>query len=99
MTGWSPPLLIFLLWTGLIKISFEAVLADSFGEKFDFIDSEIGFHTFWERDVFFAGGLLADLAVEMEMPVIVCFLVAVVMEQFEYCGCIFLNADENYFFF
>ena len=62
-----------------IESSFEAVLTNAFSKKFYFIDSEIGFHTFWERDVFFAGGLFADFAVEMEMPVFVRFFVAIVV--------------------
>lgn len=83
----------------IIESSFEAIFTNAFGEKSDFIDSEIGFHTFGERDVFFAGGLLADFAVEMEMPVFMRFLIAVVVAKFVFCGCIFLNAVDDSFFF
>ena len=79
--------------------TYEAILTNPFCEKFYFIDSEIGFHTLRERDVFFAGGLFADFAVEMEMPIFMRFLVAIVLAQFVFCGCIFLNAVDNSFFF
>lgn len=83
----------------IIESSLETVFTDSFGEKSDFINPEIGFHTFWKRDVFFAGGLLADFAVEMEMPVFVRFFVAIVVAQFVFCGGVFLNAVDDSFFF
>ena len=79
--------------------TYKAVFTDSLGEKFYFIDSEIGFHTFGERDIFFAGGLFADFAVEMEMPVFVRFFVAIVVAQFVFGGCIFLNAVDDSSFF
>jgi len=82
-----------------IESSFEAVLTNAFSEKFYFIDSEIGFHTFRKGDIFFARGLFADFAVEMKMPVFVRFFVAIVVAQFVFGGCVFLDAVDDSFFF
>lgn len=87
------------IYSLIIKSCFQALFADTFGEKSDFIDSEISLHTFWKRNIFFAGGLFADFAVEMEMPVFVRFFVAIVVAQFVFCGCIFLNTVDDSFFF
>lgn len=78
--------------------TFQAVFADSFGKESYFIDPEIGCNIFRERNIFFAGGLFADLAVEMKMPVIVCIFVAAIMTQLVFGGGIFLNTMDNPFF-
>lgn len=79
--------------------TFKTVFADSFGKESYFVNPEIGLDIFRERNIFFAGSLLAYFTVKMQMPVFVCFFITIVFAEFVFCGCIFLNAVNNSFFF
>ncbi len=52
-----------------------------------------------KRKIFFAGGLLADLAVKMKVPVFVGMLIAAVMTKHVPGGVILLDTVHNALFF
>lgn len=79
--------------------TFKTVFTDSFGKQPYFVNPEIGLYVFRKGNIFFAGGLFANLTVEMQMPVFMCFFIAIIFTQFVFCGGIFLNAVNNSFFF
>lgn len=79
--------------------TFKTVFADSFGKESYFVNPEIGLDVFRERNIFFAGSLLAYFTVKMQMPVFMGFLITIIFAQFVFCGGIFLNAVNNTLFF
>lgn len=79
--------------------TFETVFTDPFGKESYFIDSKIGLYIFREGNIFFAGGLFADFAVEMKMPVFVGIFITPVMAKFVFGSRIFLDTVNHPFFF
>lgn len=78
--------------------TFKTVFTDSFGKKPYFINSEIGLNIFRKGNILFTGGLFTYFTIEMEVPVFMGFLIAIIIAQFVFCSGIFLYAVNDSLF-
>lgn len=75
----------------------DALFTDAFGKQPDLIYPEVGRRTGREGEIFFAGGLFADLTVKMKMPVFMGMFIAAIIAQLIPGSVILLYTMNNTF--